>query len=227
MRVWDAKTGKVVAGPFEGHTGGVCSVAFSPDGHKIVSGSDDQLVQVLDAKTGKSVAGPFEGHTGAVWSVAFSPDGQQIVSGSDDQSVRVWDAKTGKIVAGPFEGHTDPVLSIALSSDDQHIVPGLDDHSVHMQDVPTVFFLDTALSGGLFTHADQEADFAEIYNSSRLVNGWMQSKNSELLFWLPPYYRRGLWGPHTTAIMARHTTKLDFSQFVHGASWTQCFNTFT
>jgi len=52
---------KVVAGPFEGHTGLVSSVAYSPDGTCIVSGSFDQSIRVWNAKTGKVIAGPFEG----------------------------------------------------------------------------------------------------------------------------------------------------------------------
>ena len=86
------------------HTCG--SVAFSPDGTRIVSGGDDNTVRLWDAATGQPVGQPLTGHTDAVYSVAFSPDGTRIVSGSDDGTVRLWDAATGQPVGQPLTGHT-------------------------------------------------------------------------------------------------------------------------
>src|SRR6202167_3466909 len=62
---------------FRGHRDHVQSVAFSPDGKQIVSGSRDGTVRIWDIETGQTVVGPFEGHTDWVNSVAFSPDGNQ------------------------------------------------------------------------------------------------------------------------------------------------------
>ena len=64
--------------------GVVKSVAFSPDGRNIISGSDDKTVRVWDAQTGQSVMHPLKGHNHIVTSVAFSPDGRHIVSGSGE-----------------------------------------------------------------------------------------------------------------------------------------------
>src|ERR1700679_744655 len=70
-------------------------IALSGECDLIVSGSQDNLVQVWDAKTGAQLR-ELQGHTNWVNSVAFSPEGSQIVSCSADHSVRMWDAKTGE-----------------------------------------------------------------------------------------------------------------------------------
>ena len=84
-------------------------MAFSPDGTRIASGSDDNTVRLWDAATGQPIGHPLTGHTDAVSSVAFSPDGTRIASGSGDNTVRLWDAATGQPVGDPLTGHTDAV----------------------------------------------------------------------------------------------------------------------
>jgi len=99
----------------EGHTHSVTSVAFSPDGTQVVSGSWDQTVRLWDAVTG-ALQQTLEGHTDSVTSVAFSPDGTQVVSGSDDQTVRLWNAAT-RALQQTLEGHSASVRSVAFSPD--------------------------------------------------------------------------------------------------------------
>ena len=70
----------------KGHIGLVLSVAFSPDGSQIVSGSDDMTVHIWNAATGE-VEAILKDHTNSVTSVAFSQNGSQVVSGSYDKTI--------------------------------------------------------------------------------------------------------------------------------------------
>ena len=68
----------------------VFSLAFSPDGKLLASGSDDDTVCLWDVDTQKQV-GVLTGHSDSVNSVAFSPDGNLFASGSSDGKVRLWE----------------------------------------------------------------------------------------------------------------------------------------
>ena len=75
-----------------GHSGPVNTVAFSPDGKRIASESDDQTIKLWDATTGGHEF-TYQGHTSEVHTVAWSPDGKRIASGGTDTTVRVWQAQ--------------------------------------------------------------------------------------------------------------------------------------
>ncbi|MCO5188710.1 MAG: WD40 repeat domain-containing protein, partial [Anaerolineae bacterium] len=87
-KVWDVASGAEVAS-LDGHTDGVNSAAFSPDGALIVTASDDGSAKVWDVASGAEVAS-LDGHTDGVNTAAFSPDGALIVTASDDGSAKVW-----------------------------------------------------------------------------------------------------------------------------------------
>ena len=84
--------------PQTGHTKAVNSVAFSPDGKTIASGSYDNTIKLWDAASGKELKTMF-GHSNWVLSVSFSPDGKTIASGSWDGTVKLWDSVTGRLLS--------------------------------------------------------------------------------------------------------------------------------
>ncbi len=107
-------------------------MAFSPDGHRIASGSYDSTVSLWNADTGKPVGQPLTGHTDVVDSVTFSADGKRVVSASWDDTLRLWDAETGKPLGDPLIGHTAKVLSVAVSRDGTRMVSGSADTTIRL-----------------------------------------------------------------------------------------------
>ncbi|KAF7970641.1 hypothetical protein HWV62_23370 [Athelia sp. TMB] len=149
------------------HTSRVLAVAFSPDGLRIASGSQDGFVRVWDAETGALIAAPFEGHTKGVSSVAFSPDGQWIASGSADYSVCVWNAETGALIAGPFAGHIGTVYSVAFSPDGKRIASGSADKSVRVWNLETGVLSAAPFKG----HTDEINSVVFSPDGRRIVSG--------------------------------------------------------
>jgi WD40 repeat protein len=129
VRVGERATGKEVQ-KLTGHKGVVTSVAVTPDGRYIVSGSFDQTVRVWERDTGKEVQ-KLTGHEGVVLSVAVTPDGRYIVSGSADQTVRVWERDTGKEVQ-KLTGHHNWVRSVAVTPYGRYFVSGIYDKTVRV-----------------------------------------------------------------------------------------------
>jgi WD40 repeat protein/serine/threonine protein kinase len=119
----------------EGHAGWVSSVAFSPDGQRLASGSSDKTLKVWDSATGKELFA-LKGHGGVVTSVAFSPDGQRLASASIDQTVKIWDSATGKELS-TLRGHAGNVWSVAFSPNGQRLASASLDLTVKIWDTTT------------------------------------------------------------------------------------------
>ncbi|EMD32085.1 hypothetical protein CERSUDRAFT_18643, partial [Gelatoporia subvermispora B] len=149
------------------HTAAIESVAFSPDGTRIVSGSLDNTIRLWDATTGNAVMQPLEGHTEWITSVAFSPDGTRIVSGSADKTIRLWDATTGNAVMQPLEGHTEVITSVAFSFDGTRIVSGSVDTTIRLWDATTGNAVMQPLEG----HTERITSVAFSPDGTRIVSG--------------------------------------------------------
>lgn len=136
--------------PFSGHTGGVLTVAYSPDGTMLATGASDGSVRIWDTRSGKvlrllsshwdthirEVLRLLSGHTGGVNTVAYSPDGKMLgmfsghagwvnamayspdgamlatTSGGGHHAVRIWDARSGEVLR-MLSGHVGSVHAVS------------------------------------------------------------------------------------------------------------------
>jgi WD40 repeat protein len=127
-RVWSA-TGELRATLESRGTGmwrSVSSVAFSPDGQRVVTASNDKMARVWSAE-GELLA-TLQGHSGEVQMAAFSPDGQRVVTASKDKTARVWSAG-GRLLA--TLQHSDEVESAAFSPEGERLMTASRDGKVY------------------------------------------------------------------------------------------------
>ncbi|KAJ8580549.1 WD40 repeat-like protein [Rhizopogon salebrosus TDB-379] len=220
----------------------VWSVAISPDGARIVSGSFDKTIRVWDAETGKPLGPSLQGHTGEVYSVAFSPDGTCIVSGSCDGTIRIWDAEIGKALGAALqvEGHPGTVQPAIVSPDGTHIVPGSSNQTNQLQVIesfnqfqtefhaPAICFspnpvhaLCSASSFGLDSCTSLPSSKSSfIPTKERWI---VLGPKEDLLLWIPVYLPLNLYNPSATLVIPIGSDlQLDLSHLAHGTSWQMC-----
>ncbi|MGK7880471.1 MAG: TIR domain-containing protein [Crocosphaera sp.] len=119
----------------QGHNQRVMSMAISPNGETLVSGSYDNTIKIWNRSTGELIRTLF-GHDSMVLSVAISPDGNTVVSGSVDKTIKIWYLETGELLR-TLDGHDSMVLSVAISPDGNTVVSGSVDKTIKIWDLET------------------------------------------------------------------------------------------
>jgi WD40 repeat protein len=116
----------------DGHSAAVNCCAWSPDGARLLSVSDDGTLRVWDSASGRELL-TLQGHTNWVRACAWSPDSARLLSGSYDQTLRVWDSASGRELL-TLQGHTDWVRACAWSPDGARLLSASDDQTLRVWD---------------------------------------------------------------------------------------------
>ena len=125
LRLWERKSGAQIGKDWkdDGDDEGVLTIALSPNGETVASGSRHGMVKFWDIETRK-VIGKWTGHTSMIWSICWSGDGGRVVSGCHDGTARVWDVESGETVLSLIKTGNQQIEAVAFSPDASNFATG-------------------------------------------------------------------------------------------------------
>jgi WD40 repeat protein/uncharacterized caspase-like protein len=138
--LYDFASGELKA-LLNGHTDVINSLAFSPDGKHLISGSADATAILWDVES-RAVLHRLEGHRAQIYGVGFTPDGERVVTGSFDHTLRLWRVNDGSLIM-EMQGHQNRVRSLAVSPKDGRIASGDKSGEIRLWDGRTGEFVKT------------------------------------------------------------------------------------
>ena len=132
--LWNTETGEPLKVIEFGGGAQVNSVAFSPDGTRLLAGGSNGEMTLWDRESGTVIQRFTGAHSVGVSSVAFSPDGLYVLSGSDDETAVLWDIETGEPLT-VFAGHTSWINDLAFSPQGDTFATASNDRTVILWNV--------------------------------------------------------------------------------------------
>ncbi len=136
IKIWSLKTGELINNIKDAHADKVTTLAISPNGQILVSGSADKTIKIWDIKTGKlSITIPA--HEGQVNAIAISPDGQTLASVGSDRLMKLWNIKTGSRILTRIPDKEYGVNALAFSRDGSILVSGSNDGTIRLWNLST------------------------------------------------------------------------------------------
>ncbi|MBK9782533.1 MAG: TIR domain-containing protein [Anaerolineales bacterium] len=156
------------------HSDLIRTLAFSPDGKILASGSADNSIVLWDVATSTPLGEPLFGHSEWVMSVAFSPDGKILASGSADGTIILWDVQTRQKLA-TLIGHSQSVNSIAFSPNGKNLASGSSDNSIILWNIAS-----QKQVSSLIGHSDIVMSVAFSPDGKTLASG---SWDDSIIFW--------------------------------------------
>ena len=133
IKIWDLQS-KELKYNLEGHKNHVTCVCFSPDGARLLTGSEDKMIRVWEfASNNWNCTMTLKEHKGTVKSLVYSFDGKRFVSASQDKQIKVWCAEKFTVLSS-LKGHKGGVYSIAINKDGTTLVSGSADNTVKVWD---------------------------------------------------------------------------------------------
>jgi WD40 repeat protein len=171
VRIRSVDTGAVVL-TLEGHQDGVSSLAFSPDGTRLASASQDGTVKVCDLNSGAELYS-IASRQGFPHQVEFSPDGR-LLAACDSLGVKIWNADKGAVVMSVQDFETSDCL--AFSPDSRYLAAGGEDAKIW--DVSSRTVVET-LRRGLFSSTEH----LELIAFSADGKTLLATSGDELIVW--------------------------------------------
>jgi WD40 repeat protein len=183
------------------HDGAVTSLALTPDGRRLVTGSADEAARLWNVTTGDELR-VFRGHTGAVVAVAFSANGSRVATASADSTARVWNMSSSS--PHTLEGHTEALTSVRFSPDGRRVVTASIDGQV--RNWPVSGSLEpVAFRGHVSVVADARfsPDGRWVVTAGPSAAGMFVAESGERV-----YFLRGHGAPLTGALFTRGSRRI-------------------